>query len=103
LYAFPRNVGDTFEINNHVQQALILPGQLDSFQCNLLTLANGSNGNYVYGMEYRALYCCLQVRRETNALIKAQCEEIKRLNIEAAETCILYEVLGFFVNSLSRP
>ncbi|KAH8943254.1 hypothetical protein BDL97_13G042300 [Sphagnum fallax] len=32
-----------------------------------------------------------KVRRETNALIKAQCEEIKRLNIEAAETCILYE------------
>jgi hypothetical protein len=54
-------------------------------------------------MEYRALYCCLQVRRETNALIKAQCDEIKRLNIEAAETCILYEVLGFFVNFLSRP
>ncbi|CAK9201131.1 unnamed protein product [Sphagnum troendelagicum] len=32
-----------------------------------------------------------KVRRETNALIKAQCDEIKRLNIEAAETCILYE------------
>jgi hypothetical protein len=33
-------LGDTVEINNHVQQALILPGQLDSFQCNLLTVEN---------------------------------------------------------------
>jgi hypothetical protein len=33
------------------------------------------------------------VRRETHALRKAQWEEIKHLNLEAAETQMLYEVL----------
>jgi hypothetical protein len=34
------------------------------------------------------------VTRETHALKKAQWEEIKHFNLEAAETWMLYEVLG---------